>query len=403
MWIGGTVTLLVIVGVLATPSVSRWSDADQSVSSTRLRFATVERGTFIRDVASQGRVVAAVSPTLFSPGLGTVTLMVQAGDEVTEGQVLATVDNPELASQLEQEHSRLAELEIEVERQSIQMRQQLLADQQRVDIALVEITAAERELRRAEASYSHQVISQQDYEEAVDNLATARLEHSHAEQDAQLSEESFDFEQRTQQLQLERQRLNVAEIQRQVDLHRITAPVSGVVGNLSVNQKDSVAPNQALMTVVDLSAYEVELQVPEAFADDLGIGMTADITIGTDHYPGMVSAVSPEVQAGQVSARVRFDDEARPTGLRQNQRVSTRIVLDQREDVLMVQRGPFFDSGAGRLAYVVGDGIAERRAINTGSTSLAAVEIIDGLEEGDTIVLSSLEQYRGAERLLITD
>jgi len=401
--VGGALTLLAIAGVLATPSVRRWSDSDQSVSAARLRYATVERGTFIRDVASQGRVVAAVSPTLFSPGSGTVTLAVQAGDTVEPGQLLAEVANPELASQLEQEQSRLAELEIEVERQDIQMRQQLLADRQRVDLAEVRITAAERELRRAELSYQSQVISTQDYEEAQDNLSTARLEHTHADQDAALSEEALEFESRTRQLQLDRQRLMVAELQRQVDLHEIRSPVAGIVGNLAVDQKDAVSANQPLMTVVDLSAYEVELQVPEAFADDLGIGMAAEITVNGVRYPGLVSAVSPEVQQSQVRARLRFDDSVRPEGLRQNQRVTTRIVLDQREGVLMVQRGPFYDSGAGRIAYVVDDGTALRHAIVTGATSLSSIEVIDGLAEGDTIVLSSLDQFNGAERLLLTD
>lgn len=403
VWMGSAAALLIVAGAFAVPSVKRWSEAEQSISSARLRFATVERGSFVRDISAQGRVVAAVSPTLFSPGAGTVTLMVQAGDEVDAGQLLAEVDNPELASQLDQERSRLEELEIEVERQSIGTRQQLLANQQRVDLAQVAITAAERELRRAETSYEHNVISQQDYERAVDDLATARLEHSHAIEDAELQEEALRFEQRTRELQLDRQRLAVTELERRLAEHRMISPVEGMVGNLAVNQKDQVAANQPLMTVVDLTAYEVELQVPEAFADDLGLGMTASVTLNSQRHAASVSAVSPEVRNNQVTARLRFDGDALPSGLRQNQRVTTRIVLDEREDVLMVQRGPFFDAGAGRVAYVVEDGLAVRRSITTGAASLAAIEIVDGLREGETIVLSSLDGYRDSERLLLTD
>lgn len=402
IWAGAIVGLLLLGLATALPSVTRWSDSDRSLSRERLRFATVERGRFVRDITAQGRIVAAVAPTLYAPDAGTVTLAVRAGAEVEPGQLLATLANPELESQLEQERSTLESLEIEVERQRIETRQQQLAAQQTIDLAEVRIRAAERELARAEASYEHQVISLQDYEKAKDDLATARLEHQHAIADAKLEKEALGFEQRTRELQLERQRLLVTELERRMEALSVRSPVSGIVGNLAVEQKESVAANQALLTVVDLSAFEVEIQVPETYADDLGIGMETEISLGGRAFQGTLSSVSPEVQDSQVRARMRFDGML-PPGLRQNQRVTARIVLDSRDDVLTVQRGPFFDSGAGRVAYVVDDRIAVRRPISTGATSLGEIEIVDGLEEGETIVISSVEPFQGAERVLLTE
>ena len=103
--------------------------------------------------------------------------------------------------------------------------------------------------------------------------------------------------------------------------------------------------------------------MPESFARDLGIGMPAQLTSGNgEPYPGAVSAVSPEVVNGEVTARLRFTDK-QPPGLRQNQRLSARIVLDTRRDVLQVERGPFVDQDGGRFAYVMdGNGRARRSA-----------------------------------------
>ena len=93
-----------------------------------------------------------------------------------------------------------------------------------------------------------------------------------------------------------------------------------------------------------------------------------------------------------------------PTGLRQNQRLTTRILLAEHQDVLMVQRGQFLDSGAGRIAYVIDDeGVAERRRIETGALSLGAVEIVAGLEAGEAIVISNLDPFRGADTVLLTN
>jgi HlyD family secretion protein len=99
-----------------------------------------------------------------------------------------------------------------------------------------------------------------------------------------------------------------------------------------------------------------------------------------------------------VSGRLRLADEV-PQGMRQNQRVSTRIILERRDDVLKVARGPFLDSGGGRLAYVLDGDIAVRRKIRTGSTSVAEVEILEGLAVGDRIVVSNLGELERVERV----
>ena len=108
------------------------------------------------------------------------------------------------------------------------------------------------------------------------------------------------------------------------------------------------------------------------------------------------------VTAREADGRVRFAN-APPTGLRQNQRVSVRIVLEASKDVLMVQRGPFLDTGGGRIAYIVNDGLAERRTITVGASSINSIQIVDGLNEGDTIVISSVSPFDGAGTVYVTD
>jgi len=154
--------------------------------------------------------------------------------------------------------------------------------------------------------------------------------------------------------------------------------------------------------VVDLTAFEIEFQVPESYADDLGLGMEAEVTSGTKKYAAKVSAVSPEVRSGQVTGRLRFSGEV-PQGLRQNQRLSTRIVLESRDDVLKVQRGAFLDTGGGRVAYVVQDDVAVKRAIRTGAVSVSEVEIVEGLQPGDRIIISNLGEFERVETVRLAD
>jgi HlyD family secretion protein len=144
---------------------------------------------------------------------------------------------------------------------------------------------------------------------------------------------------------VERQRGVVANYERRVDELTVRSPVDGIVGSIAVQQRAAVAPNQPLLTVVDLSVFEIELAVPESYADDL--------------------------------------------------------VLEEKPDALIVDRGAFLESGGGRVAYKVDDGVARRTSIATGATSIAKVEITQGLAEGDQIVISSLEPFGRAETALI--
>ena len=110
---------VIAVLAFAMPGVLRLFSADASVSASRLAFATVGRGPFVRDIAAEGKVVAAVSPTLYATSGGAVTLKVHAGDTVKQGQVLATIVSPDLTNKLAQEQSNADAMEVEYKRAQI--------------------------------------------------------------------------------------------------------------------------------------------------------------------------------------------------------------------------------------------------------------------------------------------
>ncbi len=401
--VGASVVLLLAVVWMTVPLVQRWANATVTVPLERLRIAQVTRGDLVRDVSVQGRVVAAVSPTLYAPAPGTITLEIEAGAAVEVGQVLARIDSPELANELDQAKSALQQQTVELERQRIESRQQALDKRKEADLAQVALVAAKREKRRADEANALKVISVIDFEKAQDDLQKAELAYAHARADAQLFDERLAFELRASELAVERQQLLVNELQRRVDALALRSPVSGMVGDLLVNQKAAVAKDTPVLAVVDLSRFEIEAQVPESYADDLGLGMAAEVLVGGERYAGTVVAVSPEIVGNQVTSRIRFAAEM-PPNIRQNQRLTTRILLEERPDVLMLARGQFLDSGGGRVAYVLdGDGVLHRRAITVGARSLAAVEVAAGLSEGESVVISGIDAFRGAETVVVTD
>lgn len=403
LMIGAGILAVVLVVWLILPSVQRWAGSSISVPKDRLRLATVTRGDLVRDVSVQGRVVAAISPSLFAPAAGTITLLAEAGAVVEQGQPLAVVDSPELQNQLEQEQATLDGLSVEFDRQRIEAKQKSLDNRKNIDLTKVTLVAAERERRRAESGYKIEAISEIDFEKTKDDLETARLAHEHAVADATLDDERLVFELKTRELQVQRQSMLVQDLKRQVDELNMRSPVNGIVGNLMVDQKAAVNRNQVVMAVVDLSAFEIEAQVPESYADDLGLGMLAEVLVGNQKYPAVLVSVSPEIIQNQVTTRVRFAQDM-PSGLRQNQRLTTRILMEEKKNVLTLPRGQFLDSGGSRIAYVVDDeNVAHRRSIEIGARSLAAVEVVNGLAEDELVVISSIDQFRSADSVLVTN
>lgn len=390
--------IALLVSVLST-----WLSAEASVSADRIRTAVVSRGDLVRDLTVQGRVVAAVSPTLYSPATGTVTLQVLPGDQVSTDQVLAVIDSPEVRSEYLQEQSTLDQLGAELEREKIQARKAQVTSQQTIDLAKVKLTAAEREMRRADESIKTNAISEIDFERARDELARARVEYNHAVQDSQLESESLEFETTTRQLAVNRQQLVVDELNRRVGDLTITSPVNGIVGNVEVDQKAVVSENTPLITVVDLSAFEVDVRIPEAYADDLGIGLAGDVQYNGNEYRGRLVSLSPEVVNNEVVGRIRFADDT-PPGLRQNQRVSVRVLMDELIGVLKLQRGSFADSSGGRMAFVLAEnGLAERRAVRLGARSASEVEVISGLAENERVIISSIAEFKDYDTIQVVD
>ena len=399
IWIG--VGVAVLLAVLAgMPTVAHLMSADSSASRARLRIAVVTRGTLTRDVSVQGKVVAAVSPTLYTRSAGTVTLDVHAGDKVKKGDVLAEVDSPELTNKQEQEQATLESLGLDVERAGIDNRKSQAASQMAYEQARIDRQTAEREVERNEKAFKLGAQPEMTVLRAQDALAKAKLSEINARNNVQLDRDSLAFELKTKRFALDRQKLLVEDLTRQVGELKLRSPVDGQVGQLIVQQRANVAADAAILTVVDLSALEVEVQVPEVFAHDLAVGMPAQILDGETKYSGEVSAISPEVINGQVTGRVRFTDK-KPAGLRQSQQLTTRILMDEHPNVLMVERGPFVDTGAGRVAYVVRGDLAERTPIQIGATSLNSVEIVSGVKEGDRIVISGTDEFKGAQKVAI--
>lgn len=391
IWVISAFSAVVLaLSFIVYPSISNWSSSDRSVSQSRIRVAEVERGMFIRDLSLQGNIVAANSPKLYAPAVGTVTLLANPGEQVNKGDTVAIVSSPSLTNRLQQEKSRLESLQIELERQKIAAKQARIKSRQQIQLEKVVLDAAEREKRRAEQSVKIQALSQIDYEKAIDDLKRSQLKYDFAIEQAELEQENLSFELKTKESEYNQYKLLVGNTERLVNELNMLAPVSGIIGSWSVEQKSAVALNQPILTVVDLSAFQVEVDIPESYADSVGIGMPVKVNYNAQEYDASLISISPEVTNNVIKGRVAFSAEP-PPGIKQNQRVSSRVIIEQKDNVLYLPRGSFVQHHGGLKAFVIDGEIATLTNVTLGARSIDKIEVVSGLEKGQTVIISNTD------------
>lgn len=381
-------------------SLQAWQSGAMAVSAKNVLIAQVEQGELVRDVAINGKVVAANAPALFASEAGQVNFLVKPGQTVLRGDVLAEITSPELDAYLKQQQAELAQLKLAATRGNLSDKEGLLDLERALDSAKVQLTAAKREKQRADLSYQKQVMSEVDYAKINDALDEAELYYSHAEKRVALSKERLAFERQTREYAVEKQALNLSEVERRKAALTITSPVNGVVGNWLVDDKAKVAANSALISVVDLSEYEAELSVPEYYADELGLGLQVQIKLGDSVMLGEIIAISPEITGNQVQVRASLSNSTN-FSLRQNQRLNARIEFERKRNVLKLKRGAFVASSGGQFVYRINrEGMAEKVPVSIGATSVDYVEVA-GLNLGDSIIISDYDKFQQANQLLI--
>ncbi len=385
----------------SVPQARRLMGSGSSVSVERLGLDEVTRGPFVRDIQAEGRVVAAFSPTLFAPQAGAVTLQVHAGDSVRKGQLLATIASPELTARLAQELSTADTLQTDTLRAKVEAGEARAALQGARENAAIDVKAAETDLARQQKAFQAGAAAGMQVDHARDALEKARIALAHAEAGLHSKDDSLKFDVQAREQAHARQVLLVQDLKRQVGELAVRSPVDGQVGQLFVAERASVAKDARLLTVIDLTQLEVQMQVAESFARDLAVGMPGEISGNGRTWKARVSGISPEVVANQVAARLRFDGSM-PEQLRQNQRLGVRVLLDQRPDVMTVRAGSFIDESGGQYAYVVRDGVAVKTPVRLGARGVDRVEIVSGLKPGDQVVVSGADNFHAAPSVALS-
>ena len=216
----------------------------------------------------------------------------------------------------------------------------------------------------------------------------------------EISSEAAEAQLAVQQARVERQRAAYRLRLSQVESLKVRAGVEGVLQQIPVEVGQRVAPGTNLARVAEPGRLKAEVRIAETQARDIQIGQAASIDTRNGIIPGKVSRIDPAVQNGTVTVDVALEG-ALPKGARPDLTVDGTIELERLEDILYVGRPAFGgeQSTVGMFRLEPGGGGAKRVQIKLGRSSVNTVEILEGLKEGDRVILSDMSAWDDFDRV----
>ena len=391
----------VVAVLLISVAVSRLEPAAPSVDRDTVYLDTVQRGPMVRQVRGTGTLVPEELRGIPSTTDGTVErIVIRPGAEVTPTTIVVELRNPELEQTALEAKLNLRAAEARTRSRQVELDSQILAQQSQlatVESQLAQATLqAEADQQLATKGLVGSIQLQQSQSRARElatrhELEQERLQIARGSIDVQLAAEHAEVDRLKTLWQL---RLNQVD-----DLH-VRAGIAGVLQQVPLEEGQRVSAGTNLARVGDPSSLKAELRIAETQAKDIQIGQSASIDTRNGVIPGHVVRIDPAVENGTVTVDVTLDGEL-PRGARPDLTVDGTIELERLENIIFVGR-PVFGQEESMVSLFVVDpasGTATRTRVGLGRASVNTIEIREGLEPGDQVILSDMSAWDAFDRV----
>ena len=398
VWVG-VAALALFIGWL----VFRDNSSTLRVDAQLLNVATVEQGEFNDYVRLTGSVQPMTTVQLSPLESGVVERIVaEEGTSVKRGDVILEMSNNSLSMQILQSEADLAEKQNILRNTMISMEQERLALRQEKLQLDLEVSRLKRTFEQNQSLYNDKLLAREDYLRSKEDyeLAVGRRNLILERQRQDSLYRSSQVEQMEESL-LSMQR-NMELIRQRVDNLKVKAPIDGEVGMLDAVLGQSLQQGANIGQVNDLTTYKVQAQIDEHYIDRITTGLVASFERQNTKYEMQLRKVYPEVRNGQFKADFRFVGDA-PENIRSGQTYYLNLQLGEAAEAVLIPRGSFYQATGGRWIYVV-DASGEkayRREIRIGRQNPQYYEVIEGLQPGEKVIVSSYDNFGDNEVLIL--
>jgi multidrug resistance efflux pump len=397
LYAGGALAGLVLV----TVALSRLDRAAPTVDASTLWIDTVARGEMLRQVHGPGTLVPEQIRWIAAVAAGRVERKhVEPGAKVSPTTVLVELSNPDVELQALEAQRQLTEAEAAMVNLRASLETQRLNQQSVIAQVRSEFNDAKRSVDVAHGLAEKKLIASTDLERAKDKAEEMEERYTIECERLRVHTDAIAAQLNVQRSQISRLREILAFRRQQVASMRVTAGANGVLQELPLEVGQWAMSGTTLAKVVEPGRLKAVLSIPETQAKDVAIGQRASIDTRNGIIEGRVTRIDPAARGGTVSVDIALDG-ALPQGARPDLTVDGTIEIERLPNALHVGRPAYGQANtAVELFRLEPDGrTATRVRVQFGRGSVKAIEIVNGLREGDRIILSDLSQYDDQPRL----
>ncbi len=397
--IGSGVALLLVLGTVGLRSLE---PAAPKVDRNTVWTDSVRRGPFEISVRGPGNLIPEQIRWITAVTSGRVEKrLLDPGMEVTPNTVILELSNPDVQLNALEAQRQLAAARAQLITLRTNLETQRLNQISQVATIRSQYLAAKRNAEAADSLVKANLMS--DFEAASAKEAAEEMEARYnAEQSRlELMTSTIDDQLKIQEEQVDRL-LAVYEFQRdRVASMQVTAGANGVLRELPFEIGQWAQSGQTLAVVVEPGRLKAVLRIPETQAKDVALGQMAMIDTRNGIVEGQVMRIDPAVQGGSVTVDVRLTGEL-PRGARPDLAVDGTILIERVDDVMYVSR-PAYGNAFSTVGMfkVLPDGDAVRVNVKLGRSSVSTIEVEEGLEVGDVVIVSDMSRWDGHDRVRV--
>ena len=370
-----------------------------SMSTDKFRIATAVMGPMDQTITSSGTVVPAFESVITSPINAEILSVksrpgtnVEKGNEIMELNTEFTrLEVAQLKDELELRKNNVKRLTLEFDKN---LRDLELDDQ----IQGLQVSSLEALLDDAKKLNTIGGATDEEVEKASLDLQISNLRKKKLENEVEFRKASLQSDKKNLELEVQIQQNRLAELNKKLYASSVIAKQSGVVTWVNENIGAKVTEGDPLVRIANLDNYYIQGEVSDRYAQNISPGMDVMVRINRKEIPGVIQNILPEINNNIMKFNVILKDGSHAS-LRPQARVEVFLITDQKDETLKLPSGPIFTGAKTQDVYVIRNGVAEKTRVTIGMSSIDEVEITSGIQPGDRVIISKMEEYKHLDRI----
>jgi HlyD family secretion protein len=373
-----------------------------SISAEEIRTAKVEIGNITASVSASGTVLPEFEEIKNSPiQSAIVKIHHNIGEEVKAGDTIIALNTKSTLLTLDKMNDQLSLKKNSVEKLRLQLEKSLIDLKTHYQIKKLEIESMEAEL--TEEKYLNEIGGGtiEKIKKAEMSLNIAKLEMEQIKQTIENKEEAIQTDLRGLNYEINIQEKNVRELSEKLNEATITADRKGVITWINNQIGVTVNPGEELVKIANLSSYKVEGTISDMHLSKLERGGNVLLRIDeSTQLSGKIVNILPAIQNNIIQFVVKLDRKNHPA-LRPNMKLDVFVQTEFKRQVPLISNGAFYKGGNRQNVFVRQGDMLIRKEVTFGRSNFEHVEIVDGLQVGDDVVISEMSDYKNVHEIKI--